>query len=96
MRKDQKVKDSFGDMQMQHCYQKLLDYFEARGRISWGCVSAAGTGNLHFIEDKMDKFQYIDILKQHVKPSCQKLGISNNFTFYQANDPKHKSYVVIS
>ncbi len=30
----------------------------------WGCMSAAGTGELRFIERNMDSNMYCDILKQ--------------------------------
>lgn len=59
----------------------------------WGCVSSAGVGNIHFIDGKMDRFQYLDILKQNVKQSAEKLGILDSFSFYQDNDPKHTSHV---
>ncbi|XDV15199.1 hypothetical protein PO909_015329 [Leuciscus waleckii] len=40
----------------------------------WGCMSAAGTGELSFIEGNMDSNMYCDILKQKMMPSLQKLG----------------------
>ncbi len=39
----------------------------------WGCMSAAGTGELRFIEGNMDSNMYCDILKQKMMPSPQKL-----------------------
>ncbi|GBL64137.1 Transposable element Tcb1 transposase [Araneus ventricosus] len=33
----------------------------------WGCMSAVGVGNLHFIDGIMDKYMYLDILKQNLK-----------------------------
>lgn len=60
----------------------------------WGCMSAAGVGNLVFIEGNMDKTLYLNILKDNLKQSAEKLGIGNTFQFYQDNDPKHKSYLV--
>ncbi len=39
----------------------------------WGCMSAAGTGELRFIEGNMDSNMYCDILKQKMMPSLQKL-----------------------
>ncbi|GBN92153.1 hypothetical protein AVEN_22965-1 [Araneus ventricosus] len=32
-----------------------------------GCMSAVGFGNLHFIDGMMDKYMYLDILKQNLK-----------------------------
>lgn len=60
----------------------------------WGCMSAAGCGNLHFIEGTMDKKMYLDILKQNLAASTEKLGISDSFAFYQDNDPKHSAIIV--
>lgn len=60
----------------------------------WGCMSAAGVGNLVFIEGNMDKTAYLTILKNNLKQSAEKMGISSHFNFYQDNDPKHKSYLV--
>jgi len=40
----------------------------------WGCMRAAGTGELSFIEGNMDSNMYCDILKQSMMPSLQKLG----------------------
>lgn len=60
----------------------------------WGCVSAAGVGNLHFIEGIMDQNVYLNILKQNLMPSTEKLGIRESFKFYQDNDPKHKAHKI--
>ncbi len=38
----------------------------------WGCMTAAGTGELRFIEGNMDSNMYCDILKQNIMPSLQK------------------------
>ncbi len=35
----------------------------------WGCMSAAGTGELQFIEGTMNANMYFDILKQSMIPS---------------------------
>jgi len=35
----------------------------------WGCMSAAGTGELKFIEGNMDSTMYCDILKEKMLPS---------------------------
>ncbi len=40
----------------------------------WGCMSAAGTGGLQFIEGTMYANMYCDILKQSMIPSLQRLG----------------------
>ncbi len=40
----------------------------------WGCMSAAGTGELQFIEGIMNANIYCDILKQSMIPSLRRLG----------------------
>ncbi len=40
----------------------------------WGCMSAAGTGELQFIEGTMNANMYCDILKQIMIPSLRRLG----------------------
>ncbi len=40
----------------------------------WGCMSAAGTGELQFIEGTMNANMYCDIRKQSMIPSLRKLG----------------------
>ncbi|XP_075160295.1 uncharacterized protein LOC142233299 [Haematobia irritans] len=42
-----------------------------------GSCSAAGVGNLIFIEGNMDKMQYLSILKDNLKQSAGKLGIGS-------------------
>ena len=55
----------------------------------WGCMSAAGVGELHFIEGNMNSNMYCEILQQSMIPSLQKLGRSAVFQY--DNDPKHTS-----
>ncbi len=55
----------------------------------WGCMSAAGTGELQFIERTMNANMYCDILKQSMIPSLQRLG--RRAVFQHDNDPKHTS-----
>ncbi len=45
-----------------------------RSVMVWGCMSAAGTGELQFIEGTMNANMYCDILKQSMTPSLQRLG----------------------
>ncbi len=40
----------------------------------WGCMSAAGTGEIQFIEGTMNANMYCDILKQSRIPSLRRLG----------------------
>ncbi len=55
----------------------------------WGCMSAAGTGELQFIEGIMNANMYWDILKQSMIPSLRRLG--RRAVFQHDNDPKHTS-----
>jgi transposase len=58
----------------------------------WGCFAASGIGSLVFIDGIMNSDVYIDILREHLHSSAEKLGIRKTFKFYQDNDPKHKSF----
>lgn len=55
----------------------------------WGCMSAFGVGELHFIEGTMNSTMYCEILEQKMIPSLQKL--SRRAVFQHDNDPKHTS-----
>ncbi|KAL0168706.1 hypothetical protein M9458_036928, partial [Cirrhinus mrigala] len=60
----------------------------------WGCMSAAGTGELRFIEGNMDSIMYCTFLKQNMMPSLQKLG--RTAVFQPDNDPKHTAKMTIA
>ncbi|KAL1267562.1 hypothetical protein QQF64_032925, partial [Cirrhinus molitorella] len=51
----------------------------------WGCMSAAGTGELQFIEWKRTSQSVI---------SSVKLGLGRHFVFQHDNDPKHTLLLV--
>ena len=55
----------------------------------WDCMSAAGVGELNFIEGNMNSNMYCEILQQSMIPSLQKLG--RRAVFQHDNDPKHTS-----
>ncbi len=55
----------------------------------WSCMSAAGTGELQFIEGTMNTNMYCDILKQSMIPSLWRLG--RRAVFQHDNNPKHTS-----
>jgi transposase len=55
----------------------------------WGCIAANGVGGLEFIDKTMTAVSYTNILRKHLRSSAQKLGLLQNFRFYQDNDPKH-------
>ncbi len=57
------------------------------GVVVWGCMSAAGTGEIQFIEGTMNANMYCDILKRSRIPSLRRLG--RRAVFQHDNDPKH-------
>ncbi|GBO32455.1 Transposable element Tc1 transposase [Araneus ventricosus] len=57
----------------------------------WGCFANSGRGNLVFIENHMDQYKYINILKVNLKIAAQKLPIQNTFNLHQDNGSKHTS-----
>lgn len=59
----------------------------------WGCFSAYGTGPLHIIEGTMDRFVYLDILKNVMLPFAED-NLPLAWIFQQDNDPKHKSKII--
>ena len=52
-------------------------------------MSAAGFGELYFIEGNMNSKMYCEIVQQRMIPSLQKLG--SRALFQHDNDPKHAS-----
>lgn len=59
----------------------------------WGSFSWRGVGPLVKIEGTMDKFVYLDILKNKMEPySFESLPV--NWIFMHDNDPKHTAAVV--
>ncbi len=54
--------------------------------LMWGCMSAAGVGELHFIDGIMNSQMYCSILKEKMLPSLRALG--RRALFQQDNDPK--------
>nr|AAB02109.1 transposase [Anopheles albimanus] len=62
------------------------------GVLVWGCMAANGVGNLQVIDGIMDQYVYINILKQNLGPSLEKLGMSQDYWFQQDNDPKHTAF----
>ncbi len=59
----------------------------------WGCMSAAGVGELHFIDGIMNSQMYCSILKEKMLPSLRALGRRALFQHY--NDPKHTSKATV-
>lgn len=59
----------------------------------WGCFSYNGVGNLVQIEEKLTGAGYVNILRNNLMPSVNRLGLLDHFVFQQDNDPKHTSRV---
>ena len=57
--------------------------------LMWGCMSAAGVGELHFIDGIMNSQMYCSKLKEKMLPSLCALG--RLALFQHDNDPKHTS-----
>ncbi|KAJ4440904.1 hypothetical protein ANN_10751 [Periplaneta americana] len=55
----------------------------------WGCMSANSVGNLAFIESTMNQYGYLNILKQNLQQSAEKMGVGSYYQFQHDNDPKH-------
>jgi hypothetical protein len=52
-------------------------------------MNASGVGNLVFIDGIMDQYIYLDILKNNLKSSVDKLSLRSSFIFKQDNVLKH-------
>ena len=57
-------------------------------------MSAAGVGELYFIEGNMNSNMYCEILQLNIIPSLHKLG--SRAVFQHDNDPKHTSKTTIA
>ncbi len=61
--------------------------------LMWGCMSAAGVGELYFIDGIMNSQMYCSILKEKMLPSLRALG--RRALFQHDNDPKHTSKATV-
>ncbi len=61
--------------------------------LMWGCMTAAGVGELHFIDGIMNSQMYCSILKEKMLPSLRALG--RPALFQHDNDPKHTSKATV-
>jgi hypothetical protein len=57
----------------------------------WGCFSAARTGRLVRIEEKMNGAKYREILDKNLLQRAQDIKLGRRFTFQQGNNPEHTS-----
>ncbi len=61
--------------------------------LMWGYMSAAGVGELHFIDGIMNSQMYCSILKEKMLTSLRALG--HRALFQHDNDPKHTSKATV-
>lgn len=61
--------------------------------LMWGCMSAAGVGELHFIDGIINSQMYCSILKEKMLPSLHALG--RCALFQHDDDPKHTSKATV-
>lgn len=52
-------------------------------------MSASQVRNVVFMDEKMDQYIYLDILKTSFKTNAQKLRLRETFIFQKDKDPKH-------
>lgn len=55
----------------------------------WGCISAKGVGQLHFIDGMVNAEKYINILEESLLPSIPKLADCGEYTFQQDGASSH-------
>ncbi len=61
--------------------------------LMWGCMSAAGVGELHFIDGIMNSQMYCSILKEKMLPSLR--ALCRLALFQHDNDPKLTSKATV-
>ncbi len=61
--------------------------------LMWGCMSAAGVRELHFIDGIMNSQMHCSILKEKMLPSLRALG--RRALFHHDNDHKHTSKATV-
>jgi hypothetical protein len=80
---DETKTEHFGLNAKRHIWRKPVKH--GGGSIMlWGCLSAAGTGKLVWIEGKMNRAKYRKILDENLLQSAQDLRLRRRFTFHTA------------
>ncbi len=101
---DESKVNLFGSDGVQHVWRRPGEEYQENcalptvkhgggGIMVWGCMSAAGTRELRFIERNMDSNMYCEILKQMMH-SLQKL--CRMAVFLHNNDPKHTAKMTLT
>ena len=77
------------------CGKKPLSNNETcRWKMVWRCMESSLIGDLCFIERIIDSKVYLIILEHTLESSAIKLCTSDDFIFYQENNPKHSAHPV--
>lgn len=74
-------------------YTKGTIKFGGGSVMVWGCFSGHGMGPIRFIEGIMDRFVYVDILKNAMVPFAED-NLPLLWRFQHDNDPKHTAKIV--
>ncbi|XP_022219522.2 uncharacterized protein LOC111072153 [Drosophila obscura] len=74
-------------------HHEMIMKYKGSTLVVWGCISAAGVGNLVFVKRNMTKNRYLSILKENVVQYAQKFGIENIFHYYQNNNRDHEKAI---
>ena len=56
-------------------------------------MAVVGVGNLVFTETTMDRYVFLNVLKDNLQESVSKMGLSGIWHFQQDNDPKHTAAI---
>lgn len=64
------------------------------GILVWGCISAAGVGNIVFKERNMSPAALFAVLKDNLLQSADDLELGKHFHYYHENDAPHQSLLV--
>lgn len=78
----------FRNDELPKCGERRICYFKKRISI-WGYVNVVGARSLYFTDGIMNHNMYINILKQNLYLSAEKMDLKDNFILVQDNDPKH-------
>lgn len=60
----------------------------------WGSMSAAGVGELVFIDEIMKKMKYMNILNENLKKRAEELNLPSWLTFHHNKYPKNSAHVI--
>ncbi|XP_026849668.1 uncharacterized protein LOC113566779 [Drosophila persimilis] len=69
-------------------HHEMKRKYKGRKLVVWGCISAAGVGNLVFVDRKITQKKHLSILKENVIQHAQQFGI-RKFHYYQNNNIDH-------